>query len=290
MSGCSASGLGDPRYLLEVHLCYVDESGSTGRDLHNQQQPVFVMAGLLVSDEKWRGTERMFRDRLKAALGADPGAGFELHAAELLSPSGDGPFTGLDRSARNELALSLLDIIEERSHQVLLQVVQKRTMSTADHPSKDYGFDWRHPWDIGLAMTLTMFEEYLRGPSTGRTSAGMVFIDHEDSYLELVRVRSKERREAGGWRQLKKVMEIGYSAVSHANSMIQLTDLVAFTMRKSIESQTDHGDGWTDDAHEFFASCRARVWPKVQYKNLSFNQLNVPVDLVTYMKDIRKTA
>lgn len=270
-----------------MHLCYVDESGSTGADLENQQQPIFVMAGLLVSDEKWRGTEKMFRDRVAATLGSDPALGFELHASELLSPDGDGPFAGLDREARNALATSLLDIVQERSHQVLLQVVHKPAMAAADSPLKDYGFDWKHPWDISLAMMLTMFEEYLRGPSTGSTSAGMVFIDHEDTYLQLVRDRSKERRAAGGWRQLKKVMEIGYSAVSHANSMIQLTDLVAFTMRKSIELKLGYGDNWPKEAHQFFGSCRDRVWPRVKYKNMSFNRLHVPTDLVAYMKAIK---
>lgn len=220
---------------------------------------MFVMAGLLVSNERWRRTEEILRERLKEGLGCEPGPGFELHATELLSPEGDGPFGEMSQGSRNKLALSLLDIVGERNHQVLLQVVDKLKMADATPPAKEYGFDWKHPWDLSLAMTLTMFEDHLWGNSTGSSSAGMVFIDHKDSYLSLVRDRSKERGAAGGWRQLKKVMEIGYSAVSYANSMIQLTDLIAYTMHKTAESVSGYGLKWPPDAHGFFRECRGYI-------------------------------
>ena len=52
----------------------------------------------------------------------------------------------------------------------------------------------------------------------------MVIIDHEQNYLNVVRNHSRDRRRATGWEQVRKVMEIGYSAASHANPMIQLAD------------------------------------------------------------------
>ena len=69
-----------------MHLCYIDEAGSTGKDLANVQQPVFVMAGLLVSDEKWKKTERESQRIIKSACGGTPPPGFELHAGDLLAP------------------------------------------------------------------------------------------------------------------------------------------------------------------------------------------------------------
>lgn len=270
-----------------MHLCYVDESGSTGKDLRNRQQPVFAMVGLLVSDEKWRKTERAMVDQLGKALEGQVPEGFELHASDLLAPAGQGPFQGWSRQKRNDLALSILDLLDERSHQVFLQQVHKPRMATATAPSRDYGFDWKHPWDIGLAAMFTMFEEYLRSGRTGRSSTGMMIIDHEQASLALVRDRSKERRRAGGWRQLRKVMEIGYSVVSHANPMIQLADLVAYTMRKWAESEAGYGGSWPPEAHQFFNECRDRVWPRVEFKMLRFSKLNVPDDLVAYVKEIR---
>lgn len=79
-----------------MHFLYIDEAGSTGGDLKAAQQPVFVMASLVVSDEKWRRANQAVRDKLEDYLGEAIAPGFELHAYELLSPNGDGPFSGHD--------------------------------------------------------------------------------------------------------------------------------------------------------------------------------------------------
>ena len=36
-----------------MYLMYSDESGNTGTDLDNKQQPIFALAGIIVKDEKW---------------------------------------------------------------------------------------------------------------------------------------------------------------------------------------------------------------------------------------------
>lgn len=36
-----------------MHFFYFDESGSTGADSNNPEQPVFVLGGISISDEKW---------------------------------------------------------------------------------------------------------------------------------------------------------------------------------------------------------------------------------------------
>jgi len=271
-----------------MHLCYVDEAGTTGKNLDDPQQPVFVMAGLLVSDEKWRTTESEIRKVIAEAYGGPPPQDFELHASELLAPEGQGPFTGWDRGRRNVLALDLLRLVDERRHQLLLQFVNKSRMAKATPPDKDYGFDWKDPWEVAFAAVLTMAEEFLRSTRTGRSSTGMVVIDHEPSYLEVVRSHSRARQLARGWKQVRKVMEIGYSATSHANPMIQLTDLVAFTMKKWAESEAGHGDEWPTDAKTFFKECHDRVWDRVELKMLKFNKLNVPDELTDYLRAIRR--
>jgi hypothetical protein len=73
------------------------------------------------------------------------------------------------------------------------------------------------------------------------------------------------------------VMEIGYSAVSHANPMIQLSDLIAFTMKKKrAMSQAGYGSKWPGPAHTFFKQCHDAVWPRVEFKMLHFLQAQCP--------------
>jgi hypothetical protein len=84
-----------------MHICYIDEAGSTGSDLNSVEQPVFAMAGVLVSDEKWRRTERAFTDRVHDAVGGPIPAGSEVHVADLLGPEGRKLFDGWSRERRN---------------------------------------------------------------------------------------------------------------------------------------------------------------------------------------------
>lgn len=73
-----------------MHRCYIDETGSTGKDLNSSLQPIFVMAGVLVSDERWRKTAEAIKRIAEKAVGEPLPSSFELHACELLSPAGEG--------------------------------------------------------------------------------------------------------------------------------------------------------------------------------------------------------
>lgn len=214
------------------------------------------MAGILVSDEKWNKTEREVRAVIQQHCESDLPPRFELHAHELLSPKGDGHFSQMDRDGRNSFALGLLNLIGERGHQVLLQPIDKRRLAKSSPPALDLGITWDDPWKIAFGSLMTMAEVYLRGKQTGSSSSGIIIIDHEPSYLEEARAQSRTRRAAKGWAQTRKIVDIGYSAASHENTMIQLADLVAFTMKKWEESRTEQGEGWPREARSFFQDCR----------------------------------
>jgi hypothetical protein len=270
-----------------MHFLYVDEAGNTGADLTSVQQPVFVMAALVVSDEKWRKSRAAIQDRLHEFFGGVLPGGFELHSNELLGPNGDGPFVGRSREERNALAIDLLRLIETRGHYVFQVSIYKDKLQHQPSPASDFGFAWKHPWQFAFDMIMTMFEDFLRGPGTGQSSAGLAIVDHEDEYVAFVRAHTARRQSATGWRKLRKVVEIGYSAASHANALIQLTDLVAFTRKKYLELQTGMATAWPDEAVAFFTQCHDTTWPRVRYKNLAFGQLNVHCSATDHAKAIR---
>ena len=133
-----------------------------------------------------------------------------------------------------------------------------------------------------------MFEDFLRGPATGSSSAGLAIIDHEPQYVAFVRRHTSDRQASTGWRRVKKVVEIGYSATSHANLLIQLTDLVAFTYKKYLELETPSGAAWPEPAKQFYTQCKQSMWGRVKLKQLCFQRLNVPTSVVEYAKAVRK--
>ena len=271
-----------------MHFLYIDESGSTGADLGAEQQPVFVMASLIVSDEKWHKTKEAVRTILESYFGNVLAVDFELHACELLSPNGEGPFAGHDREKRSMLAIDLLNIATQRGHYLFHVPVYKSALASYLVPDKDWGFEWRHPWQFAFSLQVTMFEDFLRSPSTGRTSTGLAIIDHEANCVEFVRRHTAARQADKGWKQLKKVVEIGYSASSHANPLIQFTDLAAFVLKKYYELETDAARAWPPEAKRFYKSCRDAIWPRIMYKNLAFKKLNVDISVINHAKVIRK--
>lgn len=284
-----ARGSCPPRRTIRlVHLCYIDEAGSSGKNLADRQQPMFAMAGLLVSDEKWKKTERESQTIVEKALGSSPPAGFEIHAGHLLAPNGAGPFERWPQRDRTQLALDLLRLLDERSHQVLLQLVHKPRMAAAIAPALPLAIDWKDPWELGFAALVTMTEEFLRSGRTGRSSTGMVIIDHDAQYLQVIRAHARDRQLSKGWMETRKVMEIGYSAVSHENPMIQLADLVAFTMKRWAMSQAGYGKRWPTAAHDFVNQCHDLIWQRVEFKALSFPSLKVPAAFTDYLKEVRK--
>ena len=46
-----------------MYLMYADESGNTGTDYDNKEQPIFVLAGVLVEDIKWHDINNFFNHR-----------------------------------------------------------------------------------------------------------------------------------------------------------------------------------------------------------------------------------
>jgi hypothetical protein len=91
-----------------MHFFYLDETGDTGTDLENVEQPIFVLGGVTVSDKSWRkATDAIQKIITDFFNGAVPD-GFELHAHELVA--NQGPFAERSQEDCNALALALLDL------------------------------------------------------------------------------------------------------------------------------------------------------------------------------------
>ncbi|NCB27507.1 MAG: DUF3800 domain-containing protein [Bacteroidia bacterium] len=97
-----------------MHFYYLDEAGCTGEDLNNDQQPVFVLGGVSVRDEGWNRTQEDFATILSDYFGGNIPGNFELHAEQLLSPNGAGPFQNHDRERRNQLAKKVLALLNSK--------------------------------------------------------------------------------------------------------------------------------------------------------------------------------
>ena len=117
-----------------MHFFYLDESGDSGGNLSDPQQPIFVMGGISVRDSGWNETHRRLNDILAKYFNGVIPIGFELHAHELLSPRGEGPFVNHAIERRLELTRTVLGLLQERSHDVHLVAFDKQKMQKVEFP------------------------------------------------------------------------------------------------------------------------------------------------------------
>ena len=108
-----------------MHFFYLDESGDTGANLADLDQPIFVLGGISVADKKWNNTTEALDRAVSQYFQGEIPDNFELHACELLSPNGEGPFAGHEIGRRLALVRSLLGLVEALGHNAHFYAVEK---------------------------------------------------------------------------------------------------------------------------------------------------------------------
>lgn len=71
-----------------MHLVYFDESGNSGNNLNDPDQPIFVLGALIVPEECWQAVETVLEAELKTHFPALAEAGEEIHSGDLRGSRG----------------------------------------------------------------------------------------------------------------------------------------------------------------------------------------------------------
>lgn len=237
-----------------MHFLYIDETGDTGQDLLNSQQPIFVMGGLSVSDEKWNPTQQKFISIISSYFKGTVPSNFELHAHELLSPLGEGPFDRHDRNERNQLALDILNILVEHSHNVHAIAFSK----SAIHEKTcgvNLAFDPKCAYLLGFDYLITQFNHHVKH-KLGPSARGLMILDKKLEHHDNIETILHERRFLTvATHRVKWVVEFSYPIDSTKNPMIQIADLVIFCIRKFLEAENGYKESWDQSTKDFFAKC-----------------------------------
>lgn len=249
-----------------MHFFYLDESGCTGADLGNPEQPIFVLGGISVKAQGWRETTDQFRRAIDDFFGGQVPDGFELHASQLVN--GEGFFASYAREERNALAHRFLDIIKERKHAVQFVAIDKAKLAQVlpgeGHPIVRCEI----PYLLGFNYMVTYIERYAK-LVLGRTVRAMIILDQKDMYhTDVDAITNYRRYQVPKVRRLKWLVEFSYPVDSVRHPMVQVSDLVIFLTRKFLEVENGYRDGWSDDAKNFFASCYGKIVKRVRWGTL----------------------
>ena len=267
-----------------MHFFYLDESGCTGCDLTNADQPIFVLGGISVRDEGWNQTHERYVELLSRYFDGSLPPDFELHACDLLSPDGTGHFSGHPRSNRNKLATHLLDLVISRRHEVHFMAIDKAKLLTTNCHA---GFEYDHRIPYLLAYdSLISHIEYLIKKRLGRSARAMVILDAKEQFsLEIDQITSLRRFNGPRANRIKRIVEFSYPIDSETNPMIQLSDLVAYCTKRFLEIDLGYRSVPAEAAH-FYAECFKSIFSRVTRKSIARRRGGTPV-LHSFVEEIQ---
>lgn len=252
-----------------MHFFYLDETGCNGADLNVRQEPIFVLGGVSVKDQGWVATTKAMERIITDYFAPDTvPAAFELHAHELLSPNGDGPFDGHDRERRNRLAFRLLDLIRTRSHQAHFIAIDKNLMAAQAIGNEHDVFDARIPYLLGFDYMTTLINQYVK-VRLGHSARGIIILDEKEMFEnDIAHITRFRRFEVAKTHRIKWLVEFSYSIDSRKHPMIQLSDLVIYCLKKFLEMDHGYRNAWPRPAKDFYANCFEKVYARVPQKTL----------------------
>lgn len=237
-----------------MHFYYLDEAGCNGQDLTNIEQPIFVLGGLSIRDEGWNATQEQFAQVITSYFNGVVPANFELHAEELLSPRGDGPFAGHDRLRRNQLARDILGILVARRHDIHFIAIEKSKVLRATCGAAMI-YNTSVPYLLAYDYLLTHINWFVK-EKLGRSARGMLIIDAKDQFHRDIENITRFRRfEDTAAHRIKWIVEFSYPVDSTKNPMVQISDLIVFCTKKFLEIEGGYRDTYPTEAKTFFAEC-----------------------------------
>lgn len=241
-----------------MHFFYVDESGDTGKDLSNPDQPVMVLGGVSLRDEGWNRTRREFEQLLEGFFGHAPAADFELHAYELLTDGGAGPFERMDIKRRAGLAKQVLQLVVDRKHAThFIGFDKKKIASTPCGMS--LAFNPSRPYLLGFDYLITWINWYVKH-RLGRSARGLLIVDEKRQHHDdMEQILYNRRREGPKTHRVKWIVEASYPIDSERNPMVQISDLVVYCVRRFLEIEHGYRPRWSAQARQFYAECYAMI-------------------------------
>lgn len=223
-----------------MHLLFVDESGTPPKP-NAQEQCYFVIAGLVIPEDRWPG----LRDKL---TGAKRAAGYRGELKwRFFAPKNeddDNPMRGWDKTAKNDFRDRVFKIITEAKSCRIIACVSEGTTA--------YGLRNVNNQDDLYFRTYKpvteRFQYFLQDVTraSGRDTYGIIVADHrgkgDDDSMRLRHERLI--REAGGYTSdYSNFIEGLFFSPSHLSVGIQLVDMIA----GAIWRAQSHGDRtWYD--------------------------------------------
>jgi hypothetical protein len=216
-----------------MNLVYIDESGNTGLNLKDSQQPVFLLAAMILPESKWFLLEELFFNTARKYFGDELPSPFEIQAKDL--KSGRGVFKNLtlaqQLSFRDELLKLLLD---NKIAVIYMRIIKSKFAAFCD---EQYGPGIKvNPYIMALPFVCMEVNHYLR--QSGSDQLGMFIFDEQKETLDdAERSLRTLRLDSRSILKTTNIIEKGFFIDSSKSFALQLVDLAAYYIRKYKEHE-----------------------------------------------------
>jgi hypothetical protein len=214
-----------------VHLIYLDESGNSGRNLNNPQQPVFVLCGLIVPESKWQPLETSLSAAIAKHWAQPQPDDFEVHASELINPKSQY-VRNVTTAVRLAFMRDWLAIAAQQDLKLVFRaIVKERYLRWITGRFGAGVFIDPHVAALGL-VSQVVNSHLKRLPGK---PLGMFISDENHAVARDVDKAIQLLRGAEGPVRLTQIIEKGFFIQSHKSLALQLCDLCAYTIRRHEE-------------------------------------------------------
>ena len=216
-----------------MNLVYVDESGNTGLNLKDTQQPVFILAAMIIPEYEWFTLEEHFFRIARDFFGTDLAYPFEIHATDL--KSGRRLFKGQDLERRLCFRDQMLQLLVDSDVAIIYRRIIKARFEA--FCVENYGPGIKvNPYIMALPFVCMEVDHYLR--QQGLAALGMLIFDEQKENLDAVeRSLRTLRLDSTSILKTTNIVEKGFFVDSSKSFALQLVDIAAYHIRKYEEGK-----------------------------------------------------
>jgi hypothetical protein len=218
----------DAARVCAMQLIYVDESGNTGGNLTDPNQPLFVLGALIVPEDCWLGLEFDLEQAIADVFPGVAERGTEIHASDLRNGSGD--FHGVSPTARIKLRDRWMHIATKHQLKLVYRAILKKRYGVWHSATFVPGIQV-NPHVAAFALIARVVDDYL----TGNGVRGMFISDENKEIVGDVEKSIKVLRGSTGSIRLRSIIEKGFFIDSAKSRALQLCDVCVLSLRKREE-------------------------------------------------------
>lgn len=213
-----------------MHLIYLDESGNSGTNLSDPQQPIFVLGALIVPEKQWKAIEQAVTEQIRSFFEDRVPDDYEIHASEIRA--GRDIYKGIDLKKRIAYRDALMQIPVDFGLPFIYRAITKKRFGNWLDQTFGKGV-FINPHIAAYPLVTQTINTYLR--DQGAHDLGILINDDNKEVVGDIERTTRLLRADPSHLQLDRIIEKSFFIDSRKSPLIQLADLCAFHARKLEE-------------------------------------------------------